>query len=148
MHLYFLEGVHNGIWFKYLLVLRNTPCVFLKLALSSSVGAVKLVCSSNYSVQACTIRKRKKEAVNQQCVILEAHLLCLKYDFTTIEGNTHLQGTLNCVKIWVAKVLLAFFFFFKSGEVLHYKVFATEILEGHGLGKFQNPGSKSENVGL
>lgn len=118
MHLYFLEGVHNGIWFKYLLVLRNTPCVFLKLALSSSVGAVKLVCSSNYSVQACTIRKRKKEAVNQQCVILEAHLLCLKYDFTTIEGNTHLQGTLNCVKIWVAKVLLAFFFFFQEWRSL------------------------------
>lgn len=27
-------------------------------------------------------------------------------------------------------------FFFKSGEVLHYEVFATEVLEGRGLGKF------------
>lgn len=59
----------------------------------------------------------------------------------TLTGYTKL-----CKNSWVAKVLLAFFF--KSGEVLRYKVFATEILEGHDLGKFQNWGSKSENVGL
>lgn len=53
----------------------------LKLALPSSVGTVKLICSLNYSIQACTIQKRRKEAVNQQCIILEAPLLCYKNNF-------------------------------------------------------------------